>query len=312
MRKFFIKVGLLIVPIILFFAALLFIPSPKYLGNFMLYSQIEKNDLLKNTPGPRIIFVGGSNLSFGLDCQIVKDSLSLNPVNTGIIANIGMKYMLRNTQRYIRSNDIVVVSPEYQQFYEDFDNGEKELLTMIFDVSPDTKKLLDPFQAFNLIRYIPQYCLDKFDPIQYRILHKDTALAKSYAYKDYGRFSYNIYGDAEKHWKAPKKNVVPLAINGKFNEDAFSELNKFRKDILAKGARLFIAFPAYQDISFNDYLNQINTIERKLKENSFTLLGTPLRYEMPDSLTYDTPYHLTYDGVKLRTNLLIADLKKNL
>ncbi len=312
MRKFFLKVGLVVVPVIIFFAVLLFIPSPKYLSNFMLYSQIEKNDLLKNTPGPRIIFIGGSNLAFGLDCQIVKDSLSLNPINTGIIANIGMKYMLRNALEYIRPNDIVVASPEYQQFYEDFDNGEGELLTMVLDVSPDTKKLLDPIQAFKLLRYVPQYCLEKFDPAKYRSLCKDTALAKSYAYKDYGRFSYNIYGDAYKHWNAPKKNVIPLAINGKLNEDAFRELNKFRKDIVAKGAKLFIAFPGYQDISFKKYLNQIKTIERKFKENSFTLLGTALRYEMPDSLTYDTPYHLTYEGVKLRTDLLIADLKKNL
>ncbi len=162
----------------------------------MLYSQIEKNKLLETTPVPRIIFVGGSNLSFALDCQMIKDSLSLNPVNTGIIANIGLKYMLKNTLKYIRTGDIVVVSPEYQQFYGDCEYGFNEVLTLIFDVAPDTKKMIYPIQGLKLIKYVPKYCLEKFDPVQYSNARKDTNLVKNYAYMTYGRWSYNIYGDA--------------------------------------------------------------------------------------------------------------------
>ena len=53
----------------------------------------KKCQLLEDTPSPRIIFVGGSNLAFGLDSQRIKDSLNINVINYGLHAGIGLKYM---------------------------------------------------------------------------------------------------------------------------------------------------------------------------------------------------------------------------
>lgn len=54
----------------------------------------KKCQLLEDTPSPRIIFVGGSNLAFGLDSQRIKDSLNINVINYGLHAGIGLKYMM--------------------------------------------------------------------------------------------------------------------------------------------------------------------------------------------------------------------------
>lgn len=54
----------------------------------------KKCQLLEDTPSPRIIFVGGSNLAFGLDSQRIKDSLNINVINYGLHAGIGLKYMI--------------------------------------------------------------------------------------------------------------------------------------------------------------------------------------------------------------------------
>ena len=47
-----------------------------------------------------------------------------------------------------------------------------------------------------------------------------------------------------------------------------------------------------------------------LKKWRFNLLSNPERYIIPDSLIFNSEYHLTKKGVDMRTFLLIEDLKK--
>ena len=72
---------------------------------------------------------------------MIKDSLNLNPIDTGIHGNIGLIYMMDNTLPYIKSGDIVVVSPEYQEFYGTVAYGKEELLRTIIDISPSVERL---------------------------------------------------------------------------------------------------------------------------------------------------------------------------
>ncbi|NWJ52981.1 MAG: hypothetical protein HXX14_19180 [Bacteroidetes bacterium] len=310
MRKLFSKLLLIIVPaliiIILTVILLFYLPPSKSVQKSLLFAQIDKNILLKYTPGPRIIFIGGSNLSFGLDSRRIKDSLALNPINTGIHGGIGLKYMLSNAENYIKENDIIIVSPEYQQFYGDAGNGVIELLSTIVDVSPNSIKLLGLKQYFSLIPHISTYLMSKIDGL------KDTSKIDT-EIGIYDRKSFNSFGDAYIHWKLPRKKVKPMRkIKGTLNEDIILSLKEFRNIVNQKKARLFITFPGYQDLSFANSKIQIKEIEQELKKYGFYLLSNPERYIIPDSLTYNTPYHLTKKGVDLRTTLLIEDLKKAL
>jgi len=302
MKKFLLKLLLLVAPFLLIILISFIIPAGNQAQNGLLFSQIEKNQLLMKTNGPRIIFIGGSNLSFGLDCQMIKNSLRINPINTSIHAAIGLKYMLRNSLRYVRKGDIIIIAPEYQQFYGDQADGKMELLSMIIDVSPDTKRLVDLAQYFKSTKYIPEYSLKKLDPLRY-FKEVDTVVGI------YHRKSFNVYGDAYRHWKLPKTNISTLHVSGDLNNEIFAELKDFRKNIELKKAKLFITYPCYQDISFNEAIIKIKAVERKLKDNRFSLLGTPERYKFTDSLLFNTPYHLTRQGVTLRTQLLIDDIK---
>ena len=40
------------------------------------------------------------------------------------------------------------------------------------------------------------------------------------------------------------------------------------------------------------------------------MLGYPERYKIPNNMMYNTPYHLTKEGVDLRTQRLIEDLSQ--
>ncbi|MEJ7736755.1 MAG: hypothetical protein WKF97_04945 [Chitinophagaceae bacterium] len=306
MKKFFGKIFLLLFIVLTIVTICLVLPPGNLSKNYLLFAQKNKNDLLANTPGPRIILVGGSNVSFGINSKILKDSLNLNPVNTALHAGIGLKFMLNSTIDYVRENDIVVLSPEYQQFYGNLSDGQVELLTLLIDVSPQTGNV--NFRQFvKLLSHIPKYSSSKLRLWNYFKKADTTTIGI------YDRKSFNAYGDAYVHWTLPKVPVMPFdVLKGNLNEDAFNSLLIFREKVQNRKAQLFITFPCCQDISFKHSIVQIKKIEKRLRAEAFILLGTPERYIFPDSLTFNTPYHLIKKGVDQRTALLAEDLKKHL
>ena len=167
MKLFLRKVTYFALIILILTSIGLFLPTTPRVSESLLFGAIQKDSLLKNVESPRIIFVGGSNLSFGINSQMIKDSLGLNPINTAIHAAIGLKYMMENTLQYVREGDIVVLAPEYDHFYRKYDVVSEELMRMVFDVNFSNFKLLNFKQKLALIPHIPKYSLSKFKPNEY-------------------------------------------------------------------------------------------------------------------------------------------------
>jgi hypothetical protein len=303
MRRFVIKVLVFIFLTIIIFAVLLFLlpPTPRA-SKSLLFAEIKKDSLLINKQSPRIIFVGGSNLSFGLNSQMIKDSLRLHPVNTAIHASIGMKYMLENTLQYVKESDIFVLAPEYDYFYREWDYGSEELMRMILDVNKKNIRLLSLRQMINCTPFIGNLVLSKFDKFEYlNIVESDV----------YSVNSFNQYGDVYTHWDMQKRKFKPyVKINiAKYNPEVMEGIKTISKKMQEKGASVFISYPGLQDSSFLNSKESIKKVEKEYIANDFILLGTPERYMMLDSFMFNTPYHLNKKGMDYRTKLLIEDLR---
>lgn len=305
MGKFFKKAFVLALSIVTFIIAAIFFPS-KPAKQDLLYAQIDKNKLLKNTPSPRMIFVGGSNLSFGLNSKMLKDSLHVNPINTGIHAGIGLKYMIANTLQYVKQGDVIVISAEYQQFFGNLAYGTNELFSEVIDIVPESRNLIDYKQYIKLIQLAPEFAQTKLRPILlFYNLHQDTSI------NIYDRKAFNVYGDAFLHWKMTGKTPKPYsAITERFNDDILKDLINFKNKINQKKAKLYVTFPGYQFSSYKISIPAIKQVQQRLKNNGFSTISTPEEFIMPDSLIFDTPYHLIKRGVDYRTELLLNDLKK--
>jgi len=151
MKKFICKLVWFTIPIVSLFVLGLLIPTTPRASKSLLFAN-------------RMIFVGGSNLSFGLNSQMIKEELNLNPINTGVHASIGIRYMLENTIQYVREGDIIILALEYSHFYHDYNSGSAELLRTIFDVELSNIRLLNLQQIVGLIPHVPKYSLSKFRP----------------------------------------------------------------------------------------------------------------------------------------------------
>lgn len=303
MRKFIYKVFSFLFLIVGFTIIGLFLPVTPRAAKSLLMASVIKDSLLENTQSPRIIFVGGSNLSFGLNSQMIKDSLKMNPINTGIHAGIGLQYMIENTLRYVKKGDIIMLIPEYEHFYLDYNAGSDELLRMIFDVDLSNIKILNVEQFQNIISIMPKYATSKLNPTKYfNVIDSDV----------YSVNSFNDYGDAIAHYGKNRRDFHPTQnFKNEFNNVVIEKLKKFEIDIKKKGASLIISYPAFQDISYVNCEKKIKRIQKEFEINNFSILGTPERYKILNVMMFDTPSHLNKQGVNYRTKLFIEDFKKS-
>jgi hypothetical protein len=301
MRKFLKKTVFLFVPItIILFSGLGLPPTPRA-SKSHLFASRQKDSLLLITNEPRIIFVGGSNLSFGLNSYRVEDSLHLNPINTAVHASLGIKYMLQNTIQYVKKGDIIILAFEYQHFYRPYDFVSDELLRTIFDVSPDKASLLSLKQVINLLQYVPKFSITKFKPTEY-VGFKESDI--------YSVNSFNKFGDIDAHWNMKRRDYQPCNIKGKFNTDVLKKIKEFETAAKHKGAMVYLTYPSLDELSFENSREPVLDVEKFLKESNFKILGNARRYIFPKKMMFNTFYHLNREGLEYRTDLFIEDYKR--
>jgi hypothetical protein len=263
------------------------------------FSSIQKDSLLANVASPRMIFIGGSNISFGLNGQMIRDSLNINPINTGINADTGLKYMLDNTAQYIKKGDVIIAPLEYEHYTRDDNYCDEPLLRIIMDVNRKNLRLLNLRQALNLLPDIPKYLISKIKPTAYLNVEVDLPYAAN---------SFNEYGDECAHWNMENRDFIPSVRLDDFNRQIIDRLKDFEETAKQKGARFYITYPSYMEKSFRESEDIIELIHNELEKN-FAVLGYPARYMMSDSLMFDTSYHPNKTGVDIRTARLIEDIK---
>lgn len=300
MKKLLTKTVVFFAILFGFLIILFLLPATPKSKSYLLFADIDKRELLSKEQANRIIFIGGSNLSFGLNCQFIKDSLALNPINTSIHAGLGLYYMLDSYKQFLHKGDIVIISPEYEQFYEDYAYGEDVLIQTIIDVNPGDFTLLKPKHYYIHLESLPRILLSRVSISDY--LYEDSGGI-------YERSSFNQYGDAVAHWSSDSFEFPANILKGHYNYKLVEYLKDFDKEMIEIGVKVFITYPCFDAISFDANVDKIHLHEKIIKESGVKILGTPGRYRFEKEYCFNSPYHLTKKGAEVRTLLLIEDLK---
>src|SRR5512138_1550398 len=120
---------LLLCAVELGFGALVYFAIPTDQNKYIAAIQ-DKEALLLNTKSPRIIFVGGSNLAFGIDSKRVEEELGLSVINFGLHADLGMETSLNFIEKHAAPGDIIVLVPEYEYFEDSLEiYGSDDILS---------------------------------------------------------------------------------------------------------------------------------------------------------------------------------------
>jgi hypothetical protein len=313
MKLFLQKIGLFLALVVMTFVVATWLPDLGNRGN-LLYSLIDKHERLDSIEGPRLIFVGGSNLLFGLDSRLVEAEISMPVVNLGMHAGAGLRFMLNHSQDLVREGDIVVLSPEYAHFYDRSPStydGQDELLTMVLDVYPAARGDLSLDHWLALSRYMPNYVGNKYFSFFRYWLKPKTRKGK---FTVYMRDQLNAWGDVVGH--LPGKNQpFPAVGEEQFEVDprVLPHLNRYAEALREQGAQVYLTPTAFQASSYRNTQATVEAIEHAWHEKvDIEVLGNPWRYRFPDDMFWDSPEHLNRHGRELRTKYLIADLQSAL
>jgi hypothetical protein len=282
-----------------------------------LAAVLEKDRLIRNTPSPKIVLVGGSNLAFGIDSKQIEDSLGLRVVNMGLYAKLGLKYMLAQVRPYIKQGDVVVVVPEYDQFYGDFANGDNTLNTALLYAPAD--RIPDFIRSYSIVDVVLRPRVENARRSFLRAAASAVGREHQFFPPDtnpvYNRNSFNQYGDVVAH--LGKKGMDPDSIYVKelpplkdFNRGTLSDLNSIAASARERGAHSYFMFPSYIDRSYIINIPAIEALRRKIDDGTtMPIVGTAADFVYPKQYFFDTRYHLNGEGRDLRTLKMVQVLR---
>lgn len=266
-----------------------------------------KERLMATTPSPRMILVGGSNVAFGFDSEMLEDSLGIPVVNDGLHAGLGLKFMMDDLFSKVRRGDILLIIPEYNQFFGKLAYGGLPLAEVVTTIAPGKVSLLNLSQVYALVSNVPGNLKSR---LQYHFnffLHKKNPLDAAV----YSLSSFNSHGDMCRHWKLPAVSYVQLAhIEDEFNKAMANRFIKQIRMLERMGCRVFLYPPAISESSYRNMEDNIDEVVRFCRQSGVPFRVSARQGILADTLCFDTPYHLTYIGAALRTQALIKDLKK--
>ncbi len=268
----------------------------------------DKHQLLEKAGSPKIILLGGSNASFGINSKLIHEHFNMPVVNMGIYAEIGLKYMLSDIRPFVGEGDVVVLLPEYANYISDFYFGSRGLVAVLFDVYPEGRKYVTWAQWRHLFPYLVNYTAVKVKRLPDYLTKRIVGEKPKKNIGVYDRRSFNEFGDAHIHWSMgprpipPGGKIAPGSVS--IRKDILEDIGEFKSFLESKKARLAIFPPCLNERTYQGQKWAIDEIAKAMSAWNFK----PERYIFPDSQCFDSPYHLVKEGVDIRTNRLIEDL----
>ena len=283
------------------------------IGQHYIAASIDKQRLLAQQPSPRIVFVGGSNLAFGLDSAAFANETSFKPVNMGLHVELGLDFILHEAKSGLRSGDVVVLSPEYELFGVDYSGGGEILYTAVEQHVANVQHLSLPSvlrvsdNGFLLLSQILDY--------DYRCLTGNRGIYEpTNPNNPYKRSGFNEYGDVIAHYGMPRKEFpfpkLDTKVNSRTINRTISRLRDFQQWCQQNGIVVVVTFPTVPEQYMQQNRSSVVAIRDAVQSLNIPILATPEEMTFPLDDFFDTPYHLTEPGIRQRTTILISRLKE--
>lgn len=247
---------------------------------------------------PKIIIIGGSNARYGFNSEFLEKKYGRPVINTAITYHQGLPYYLEWSKMYLKEGDWVIISPEYA-----LTNSSKSLLGtyQLIDVAYENEYFMkflqdNPKVLKNQLSQSHMILNKILNNITNREIDKENLLA-----------SHNTSGDAiERHGKSENFAATTIVIN-KPCQDYYQLIHQYASYCQQKKIKLFLTFPPVRKESLELQTNTDLIVEKIQNEiPGILMLNTPEDTIYPDSLFYDSPYHLNAAGKELHTQKVSA------
>lgn len=292
----------------------------------------DKYERLSGFTEPKIVVIGGSSAAFGLDSNLLYDTLEsveavsgMPIVNLGLYGDMGLKFTIDIAKANIGEGDIIILAPEISdKMLSLYVDGERVLKSLDGNLEmfryvgfEDYGSLLG--SSFSYISEKLSYLFGNKTPLPENELYQKKYFNKSGDIVN-GYRPYNVMTEVAKtidfDYKADLSDTKVTAY------DEFIEyVNKFSRYCQRKGATLYFSFAPMNESALVESCmldddgknNKIDRFYRNLCETlECEIISDVYDYIIEDGYFYDTEFHLNDSGVILRTKQLVDDIKRAL
>ncbi|RTL37578.1 MAG: hypothetical protein EKK48_23105 [Candidatus Melainabacteria bacterium] len=283
----------------------------------------NKHQILEKAPSPKIIFVGGSNLLFGLDGPKIEAGLHRPVVNMGLCLMFPLAYLLDEVKDEVHAGDLVVLSPEYADFSSEYSNNLA--VADILDIYPRAifwivrSNCLDQSQWPVLFSHLRTLGLDKLD----FAVHHIRQIVQNRCRWSHGKWNTSLgvlstenidrCGDLTWHLKQKNDNKpsdVLFYVSKHLGDSEAKTLNDFDAYCASRGARFVLIPPSVSTVQYQALKTNVDSLFAECNQRvKPPFVATPARYAFPVKMIFNNQYHLNKKGRDLRADKIIEDLR---
>lgn len=283
--------------------------APPVYGQTFLGELSPKFNYLNKIEEPKIIVIGGSNVAFGLDSELLEQHIGMPVINFGLYATLGTKMMMDLSKANVNAGDIVILAPEM----------DEQTLSLYFNAEAALQGLESDWR---ILRYIPKENYSDlvggiYDYVSSKIKYLHSGPLNPSGI--YNRDSFNKCGDIV---YARPHNTMPLGYDptkvlkltpALFDAEFIDYVNEYTAYCEQQGAVVYFSFPPMnasatepsntEDALFDFCCYLYEKLDCKVISNVND-------YIIESNYFYDSNFHLNDSGAILRTSLLAHDINR--
>lgn len=266
-------------------------------------SLIDKVDRLESIDEPKIILVGNSNLAYGVNSELIEETIGRPVVNLGLHGGLGNKFLERIALLGINEGDLVVIC--HTDYSDEDELGQADLAWITLENHWELWKIPDIKMWAELLVALPDYT---FNAMSLYLSGRGNQSSDEI----YARSAFNVYGDNISHREGGINEIEDSSVTvPEISVECVKRINELNEYCNAVGARLVIAgYPIMIGTDTPDKdCYAIFQDELRDKMNC-EIISDYKDYFWTKEYFYDGCLHMTNEGADLRTRQLIRDIKK--
>ena len=265
-------------------------------------SLIDKVERLESIEEPKIVLLGNSNVAFGFDSQLIEEAMGMPVVNMGLHGGNGSAFHEEMAKYNVTPGDIYIVC---HHTYND-DNTIDDTVGAWASIENHFNlwKILRKDDIETMVRGFPAYlkkCLNLYS----------SGTGNHDSGGVYARSAFNEYGDVAVLRNESEYTFKKTVTAHKIGDIAVNRINKLNDYLTSRGATLLVAgYPIGNGDITADAADFIAFQEKLADKLDCPVISNYVDYMFDYKYFYNSTYHLTSEGAEIRTNQLIADVKR--
>jgi hypothetical protein len=275
--------------------------------NHYMAATLDKHARLESAGSPRVIFVGGSSVGFGVDSRAF-EPLGLAPVNMGLNDGLGLGFMLGEVAPVLRAGDVVIIAPETHLYWT---GSQHDAIWAVVQRRPANLRCLlaaGPRELANVSDQSLHFLARKLRCAAHQMT-TDRDLPNLYL-----RSSFDGFGDFVAHRELPSR--VDASIDQPWPgpdaldfDRSIAALSRFAARCERVHARCFLAWSPVRNTRFVQAAAVFARLEARLEaEVPLVMLERASEQAYPEQAFFDRGPHLTGPVARRRSEQLATRL----